>query len=113
MAAYLLVDFDIHDPAGFQEYVAGVVPLIGKHGGKILVSGGDFEVVDGKWRPHRLAIIQFRDRPAIRAFFSDPDYTELNALRQRFGTSVIVAVDGVNVSTDLQHSALAFGMSKD
>lgn len=106
MASYLFVDFDIHDQALFQTYVAGVLPLIAKHGGRILVSGGDFEVIDGEWQPHRLAIMEFRDRLAIRALFSDPDYAELNNVRQRFGTSVIVAVDGIDVSTDLRRTLL-------
>jgi uncharacterized protein (DUF1330 family) len=67
------------------------------------VSGGDFEVIDGKWSPHRLALMQFPDRAAIRALFADPDYAELNALRKRFCESVIVAVDGIDSSTDIRH----------
>jgi uncharacterized protein (DUF1330 family) len=101
MTAYLIVDFDIRDQAGFQEYAAGAVPLIAKHEGKVLAAGGQFEVIDGTWQPHRIAIIQFRDRPAILAFFADPDYARLDALRKRFCEAVLIAVDGVDVSTDI------------
>jgi hypothetical protein len=31
----------------------------------------------------------------IRAFFADPDYVELMALRKRTSTSIVVAMDGV------------------
>ena len=47
MTAYLIVDFDIRDQAAFQTYAKGVVPLIVKLGGKVLVAGGTFEVLDG------------------------------------------------------------------
>ena len=93
MAAYMFVDFDIHDQESFQTYVKGAVPLIAKHGGKVLVSGGDFEVIDGKGQPHRLALMQFSDRAAIRAFFADPHYLELNALPKRFCESVNFALE--------------------
>ena len=34
MTAYLLVDLDIHDPEGFQEYRSKVPEFIIRHGGK-------------------------------------------------------------------------------
>ena len=77
MSAYLIVDFDIRDQAAFQTYAKGVVPLIVKLGGKVLVAGGNFEVIDGQWQPHRLAIIQFPDRATIGAFFAHPEYADL------------------------------------
>jgi uncharacterized protein (DUF1330 family) len=70
MPAYLIVDLDIHDQVGFQEYAKGAVPLIAKHGGKPLAAGGQFEVIHGKWQPHRLGIIEFRDRSAIQRISS-------------------------------------------
>ena len=95
MAAYMLVDLDIHDPSGFAQYRNNVPALIAKHGGEYLVRGGDFEVIEGNWKPHRLVLFRFPDRAAIRAFFADPDYAELMALRKRTSTSVVVAMDGV------------------
>jgi uncharacterized protein (DUF1330 family) len=95
MPAYMLVDLDVHDVAGFQEYRNRVPALIRKHDGEYLVRGGDFEVIEGDWKPHRLVLFRFPDRAAIRAFFDDPDYAELMALRKRTSTSVVVAVDGV------------------
>lgn len=101
MSAYLIVDFDIRDQAAFQTYAKGVVPLIVKLGGKVLVAGGNFEVIDGQWQPHRLAIIQFPDRATIGSFFAHPDYADLDAIRKRNFESVLIAVDGVDVATDV------------
>ena len=95
MSAYMIVDLDVHDPDGFQEYRTHVSALIEKHGGEYLVRGGEFEVIEGSWRPHRLVLFRFPDRQAIRAFFDDPDYADLKALRHKTCDSLIVAVDGV------------------
>jgi uncharacterized protein (DUF1330 family) len=52
MAAYLLVDLEIHDPDGFQEYRSRVPEYIARHGGEYLVRGGEFEVIEGDWKPN-------------------------------------------------------------
>ena len=96
MSAYLIVDVDVHDPAGFVEYQEGVQVLIKKHGGEYLVRRGDFEVIAGDWQPHVLAIFQFPDRQAIRAFFDDPEYAYFHELRHRTSETRIIAVDGVD-----------------
>jgi uncharacterized protein (DUF1330 family) len=95
MVAYMIVDIDIHDLAAFMEYRNGVPALIAKHGGEYVVRGGDFEVIEGNWKPSRIALMRFPDRAAIRAFIADPAYAELKALRQRTASSTIVAVDGL------------------
>ena len=95
MPAYMLVDLDIHDPSEFAEYRTNVPALIAKHGGEYLVRGGDFEVIEGDWQPHRLVLFRFPDRAAIRAFFADPDYADLMALRKRTCNSVVIAMEGM------------------
>ena len=95
MAAYLIVDLDIHDQAGFQSYRMRVSAIIAKHGGEYLVRGGEFEVIEGDWHPHRLTLFHFPNRRAIHDFFVDPEYAELRAIRKRTSTSIVVAVDGI------------------
>ena len=95
MAAYLLVDLDIHDQDGFQEYRSRVPEYIAKHGGEYLVRGGEFEVIEGDWTPNRLVLFRFPDRQAIRNFFADPDYAKIAEIRFRTSRTSAVAVDGV------------------
>lgn len=59
MTAYMIVDLDVHDQEGFEDYRAGVPALIAKHGGEYLVRSGDFEAIEGDWQPHRLALFRF------------------------------------------------------
>ncbi len=96
MTAYLLLDIDAHDAEGFQEYRSKASAFIAEHGGEYLVRGGEFEVVEGDWHPHRLVIFKFPDRQAIRNFFADPDYTDVAAIRFRSSKTLAIAVDGID-----------------
>ncbi len=96
MTAYMIVNLEIKDGDGFVRYRNEVPGLIAKHGGEYLVRGGDFEVLEGNWRPHRLALFRFPNRESIHNFFADPDYAELKALRQQTANSDVVIVDGVD-----------------
>ncbi|HML10998.1 MAG TPA: DUF1330 domain-containing protein [Stellaceae bacterium] len=95
MTAYLIVDLDVHDPAGYQEYREGVGAFVAKHGGEYLVRGGEFEIVEGDWQPHRLVLFRFPNRQAIRDFFADPGYARFKAIRFKTATTNAVAVDGI------------------
>ncbi len=95
MPAYLIVDVDLRDSTAYEAYKGRVPALIARHGGEYLVRGGEHEVLEGDWRPHRLVLFRFPDRAAIRAFMADPDYAPLKALRQRIASTDAVAVDGI------------------
>jgi uncharacterized protein (DUF1330 family) len=95
MSAYLIVDVDLHDAKAYDAYKRDVPALIARHGGEYLVRGGEFEIVEGDWRPTRLVLLRFPDRKAIRAFMNDPDYKPLVVLRHAAATSCLVAVDGI------------------
>ena len=95
MAAYLIVDVVVTDPAGYEQYRAGVPALIRKHGGEYLVRGGNLEVIEGAWKPQRLVVLRFPDRAAAQAFIDDPEYRPLKELRHRVARTDLVLVDGV------------------
>ena len=65
MVAYMLVDVDVRDAEQYAKYRDEVPALIAKHGGEYLVRGGDFDVVEGDWQPHRLVLFRFPSRQAI------------------------------------------------
>jgi len=95
MTAYLIVDLDVHDWEGFQAYRSEVGTFVRKYGGEYIVRGGDFEVLEGHFQPHRLVMFVFPDRAAITAMYSDPGYKELAKIRESCARSVAIAVDGV------------------
>lgn len=95
MAAYMIVDVDVRDVDAYEDYKRGVVHFIARHGGEYLVRGGDFEVLEGGWRPTRLVIFRFPDRESVHAFLNDPEYQELKALRHRAADTNAVVVEGL------------------
>jgi uncharacterized protein (DUF1330 family) len=95
MSVYKIVDVNVRDPEVYEEYKRGVAPLIEKHGGEYLARGGDFEVVEGDWKPTRLVLFRFPDRASVKALYEDPEYQELKSLRHRVADTRIVVVDGL------------------
>ncbi len=95
MSAYLIIDVDVPDPKRYEVYKRDVVAIVARHGGEYLVRGGEFEVIEGDWRPTRLVLFRFPDRKAIHAFLDDPDYQPLRNLRHLIAKSRLIAVDGV------------------
>jgi uncharacterized protein (DUF1330 family) len=94
VAAFLVLDFSIHDLAGFRPYIARVPAYIGRHGGKYIVRGAQPQTIEGDWSPERMVIIEFPARKNAEAFLADPDFQELAKIRHRTTTSKLVLVDG-------------------
>ena len=60
MAAYFLVDvLAIKDAAKMDEYRAQVAPVVEKFGGRYVVIGGPFQVVEGSYQPTFPVMIEF------------------------------------------------------
>jgi uncharacterized protein (DUF1330 family) len=96
VTAYLIVDVDVHNAEGYQEYRNNVPSFIAKHGGRYIVRGGESEVIEGDFNPHRLVIFEFPDRQSIRNMFADEEYIKLAQVRFRTAKTNAVAVDGID-----------------
>lgn len=94
MAAYLVLDFTVHDLKGFVPYVAAIPAFIEKHGGRYIVRGAQPTVMEGDWSPERLVVLEFPDRAAAQAFLADPDCQDLFRIRHATTTSRLVLVEG-------------------
>ena len=94
MPAYYIGEHKIFNVALFEDYLAKVVPMIERFGGRYLTRVGAHEVLDGDWHPNRVVIIEFPDMETIRALFHSPEYKPLIALRRSAATDVIIAVEG-------------------
>ena len=99
MAAYLIVQHTITDPARFEEYRVKVGPLVAKHGGRYLTKGGTHKVLESKRpAPDRVVIIEFPDIAALNAWYRSPEYQPLIALRQSavdMATETLISLEGV------------------
>lgn len=80
MSAYVIASYDIIDPAGFEDYVPGVLPLLEKHAAEVVV--GDFEAraLEGPERSVEV-VLRFPSEEAAMAWYEDPEYAPLKKLR--------------------------------
>jgi uncharacterized protein (DUF1330 family) len=95
MAAYLIANIDVKDPVAYEEYKAKVPAIVKKYGGEYLARGGRFVILEGEWKPTRIAVLRFPTLEAMQALHDDPEYQPLKALRQRVTKTDFVVVEGV------------------
>jgi uncharacterized protein (DUF1330 family) len=95
MAAYFIVEIDITDPAGFEDYRKRVPATIERYGGRYLVRGGPLETIEGTWTPKRVAVLEFPSVAQAKQWYLSEDYRELKALRQRTARGSIILVEGI------------------
>ncbi len=95
MAAYLVAEIDITDPAAYEDYKPKASAALEKYGAKTLVRGGAVEPKEGGWAPKRLVVLEFPSMDALRRFYDSPEYTAARQIRSRASRSRLVFVEGV------------------
>ncbi|MCC7038921.1 MAG: DUF1330 domain-containing protein [Burkholderiales bacterium] len=95
MAAYLIADIDVRDPARYDAYRAEVGATIARHGGKFLVAGGPVRILEGDGVVHRPVVVEFPSMAALEDWYRSAEYAPLITLRQEAACGFLYAVDGV------------------
>jgi uncharacterized protein (DUF1330 family) len=95
MAAYLVADVEVTDPAGFEEYRKRLPATLAAYGGRFLTKPGAIEIVEGEWAPKRLAIVEFENVARVKAWLESPEYQALQRVRHRTSNTNAVIVDGL------------------
>ncbi len=95
MPAYFLVDTrEIKDAAKMEEYKARVASVLQKFGGRYLVIGGPFVVVEGAYQPVFPVLIQFPSMDEARRWYDSEEYRDLKRLRLEATVSNAVFMAG-------------------
>ena len=95
MAAYVIADVEVTDPALFEDYRGKVSATIEKYGGRYVARGGKVETLEGDWQPHRVVILEFPSYERAREWYNSPEYKPLIALRQRAANTIAALTEGV------------------
>ena len=85
MAAYLVVDIAVTNPAQFEQYKKLAPAAIAKYGGRYVIRGGAYEVLEGDWKPQRVTVVEFDSMEKARAFYASPEYQ--TAIKARAGAA--------------------------
>ncbi len=59
MAADILVDVEVNDPAATDDYAKLATESLAPFQSKILIHGGMVEVLEGDWEPETLVLLEF------------------------------------------------------
>ena len=94
MAAYVVVDIAIQDPATYERYKELAPASIAAYGGRYLVRGGTTTPLEGGWRPERRVILEFPTAAQARAWPASSEYAPARALRHASADARMVLIEG-------------------
>ena len=95
MPAYVIVEIDIVDRAGYEEYKKLAGATVEKYGGKYVVRGGRTEVLEGDWKPKRIVVLQFDSVQHAKDWLNCEEYREPRQMRHRTARTNMILVEGV------------------
>ena len=94
MSAYIVVQVEVTEPAGYDEYKKMVPSSLAAYGGKFVVRGGACETLEGSWQPKRLVVLEFPSVAKAKQWWASNEYRDAKALRQRTAKSEMIVVEG-------------------
>jgi uncharacterized protein (DUF1330 family) len=95
MAAYVIAEVEVTDPAAYEDYRKQVPATIEQYGGKYLVRGGATETKEGGWTPARFVILEFPSMAQARRWYDSPEYAPALAIRKRASKSKLIFAEGL------------------
>jgi uncharacterized protein (DUF1330 family) len=95
MPAYIIVEIDILDPVGYEEYKKLAGATVERYGGKYIVRGGPTETLEGDWHPKRIVVLQFESLQRAKNWLNSEDYREPRKMRHRTAKTKMIVVEGV------------------
>jgi uncharacterized protein (DUF1330 family) len=95
VSAYIIVEIDVHDAAGYEEYKKLAGPTVEAKGGKYIVRGGKTEVLEGEWQPKRIVVLEFPTMEKAKGWLNCEEYREPRKVRHRTARTNMILVEGV------------------
>lgn len=95
MSAYVIVEIDVHDPIGYEEYKKRASATVEEHGGKYIVRGGQTEVLEGDWHPKRIVVLEFPSMDRAKEWLNCEEYREPRKMRHATARTNMIVVEGV------------------
>jgi uncharacterized protein (DUF1330 family) len=95
MAAYVIVEIEVTDAAGYENYKTLAAASIAAYGGRFVVRGGEAQALEGGWEPKRIVVLEFPDRERARAWWASKAYAAARIVRERTARARMILVDGL------------------
>lgn len=96
MSAYCLFDnLETIDSAKLEDYKRQAAPVVEHYGGRYVVLGGPFDIVEGEWGPTFPVIIEFPSLKQAYRWYNSDEYQALKAVRLSAVKSNAVFMEGI------------------
>jgi uncharacterized protein (DUF1330 family) len=95
VAAYVIYQGEVLDPARYEEYKTKAAASIVAAGGRYIVRGGDVESLEGDAPAGRTVVLEFPTRQAAIEWYRSDEYTEVRKIRHGAALARMYVVDGV------------------
>jgi uncharacterized protein (DUF1330 family) len=95
MAAYLISEVEVHDPAGFESYRTIAARAIAQYGGRYLVRGGAAHIVEGGPPPKNIIVAEFPSMDRMNEWYASPEYAEALKFRKDSIDRRLIFVEGI------------------
>ena len=95
MTAYVILDINVHNAEGYEEYKKLSPAAVAAYGGKFIVRGGKSETLEGDWSPTRLVVLQFESTQIAKDWINSEQYRVARAMRHKTATTQAVVVEGL------------------
>jgi uncharacterized protein (DUF1330 family) len=78
---YIIVDMQITDMEQYKLYMASAPESVAQAGGEYLARGGTLDVMEGDWKPGRMALLRFPSFAAAQDWYHGEMYARARAER--------------------------------
>ena len=96
MAAYVIGQLEVYDPAKYREYATQVAATAAPFGGKFLAAN-DADVKEGEPAFRRTIIGEFPSAEDARAWYESDAYRKILPLRLESTNSIVLFVEGFSL----------------
>ena len=103
MAAYVIADIEVTEPAGFREYRNRVGATIEQYGGRFVIrahppppvnGSGRVNPKEGEWKPRLLVMLEFPSLEQAERWYNSSAYKPLIAIREKAARTQLIIAEG-------------------
>ncbi|MCH8064936.1 MAG: DUF1330 domain-containing protein [Chloroflexi bacterium] len=95
MAAYIIFDVEVTDPALADDYAKLANESLAPFQSKTLLHGGMVEVLEGDWEPKTVVMVEFESMEQARQWYDSPPYSKAKEILHRAASTNVILVEGV------------------
>ena len=95
MPAYVIVNIEVLEPSQYETYKQMTPSTVQAFGGRYIVRGGAVDILEGRWTPRRVVVLEFPSRRQAHDWWNSSEYSDAKSIRQSCAYTEMIVVEGV------------------